>query len=52
MNTLALYTWISAGVLVFGSIAVFLVFLRDARRLLEEMGEGKDDVVTPPNPER
>lgn len=50
MSAWTFYTWLAAGVLVFGSIAVLLVFLRDAKRLLEEMGE--DDDVTPRDPGR
>lgn len=38
-----LFTWISIGVLIFGSVAVFVWFLRDVRRLYSEVRrEGGD----------
>lgn len=50
MNLLDAVTWVAALVLILGSVAVFLWFLFDARRMLREeraarAGRGPDDVA-------
>jgi hypothetical protein len=38
---LELWTWVSIGILLFGAPLVFLWFLRDARKLLQGLGQSE-----------
>lgn len=41
---LTLWTWVAIVVLVVGSLAVFVWFLRDASRLMRSLKDGEDEV--------
>jgi hypothetical protein len=38
MTKLAVWTWVAAGVLIALPPVIFVLFLRDARRVLEDIG--------------
>jgi len=48
MTSLALWTWISAAVLVLVPPVVFVLFLRDARRMFADLKAGQDEGPPPP----
>lgn len=51
MTSLALWTWISAAVLVLLPPVVFVLFLRDARRLFADLkAEQAEKPPPPPGP--
>lgn len=43
MTSLALWTWVAAAVLVLVPPVVFVLFLRDARRMFEDLRAGSAD---------
>ena len=50
MTSLALWTWISVVVLVLVPPVVFVLFLRDARRMFEDLKVEQEEGAPPPPP--
>ena len=42
MTPLTFWTWVAAGVLVVVPPVIFVLFLRDARRVFRDLGIGRD----------